>query len=65
MDILTVVEELRGILNKMDAGDFCGCYEGDMDNRYPDAIESVCKELDVRLRNIVKSQANKKRGKIK
>ena len=34
-------KQIKEAFDDMDACDFCGCDEGDLDNRYPDAVAEI------------------------
>jgi hypothetical protein len=36
---------LKRVLERKNASDFCGCYDGDLSECYPDACEEVLKEF--------------------
>lgn len=63
MDAQTVDEAtraLRVVLGRKHASDFCGCCEGDIDHKYPDACTVLLKEFETEL-----SQAGKVMAKIR
>jgi len=43
---LTIAKE---ILSEMAPRDFCGCYEGDLDDSYPEGVKDFLRKFEARL----------------
>jgi len=44
-----ITDAIREVFGAMDSSDFCGCYEGDLDDQYWDGVDKFLKKLEGKM----------------